>query len=65
MKRITFEVSADGRSTQIKEVTGFGSTCKEATKNFEKALGSTDEGSRQETSELYENDGGNYQQEQL
>jgi len=52
-KKIVFKISKDG-DVLIDKVEGYGSTCLEATKFIEKALGRADESTRRMTEEYEE-----------
>lgn len=52
MKQITLTISKDGKRTTIKDVTGFGQTCADVTKEFESRIGRVL--SREDTASLYE-----------
>jgi hypothetical protein len=52
-KKIVFKVSKDGNAS-IENVEGFGSSCMDATRFIEYALGSADETSRRLTEEYNE-----------
>lgn len=52
-KKIIFKISKDG-DVLIDKVEGYGSTCLEATKFIEKALGRADESTRRMTEEYEE-----------
>jgi hypothetical protein len=52
-KKIVFKISKDG-DVLVDSVEGYGSSCLEATKMIEKALGKSDEGTRSFTEEYNE-----------
>jgi GTP cyclohydrolase III len=52
-KKIVFKISKDG-DVLVDKVEGYGSTCLEATKFIEKALGKADESTRRMTEEYDE-----------
>ena len=52
-KKILFNINKEG-NVSIAEVEGYGSSCLEATKMLEKALGKADEASREFTDEYNE-----------
>jgi hypothetical protein len=52
-KKIVFKIGKDGNAA-IEHVEGFGSSCMDATKFLERALGTADESSRKLTGEYNE-----------